>query len=249
VQVPCTSVKVPPPGQAASRNWSGYAATGGTFTEVHGTWTVPQPGAASAPGVSAAWVGIGGVDSRDLIQAGTEETVTGTGQRQYEAWIETLPQAAETVPLTVRPGDTVTVDITEQGADTWLVSITNKSTGQKYQRPVRYASSRSSVEWVEEAPSAGRGGVLPIDDFGTVSFTGATAVKNGKSVTLSQLGAGPITMIGPSGQALAVPSAIGGDGASFSVTRTAAPATATPGQGQGGGFPTYPGPGRGRRGN
>jgi hypothetical protein len=55
-------------------------------------------------------------------------------------------------------------------------------------------------------------------------------------------------MIGPNGQALAVPSAIGGDGASFSVSRTAAPATVTPGQGQGG-FPAYPGPGRGRRGN
>jgi hypothetical protein len=114
---------------------------------------------------------------------------------------------------------------------------------------VQYASTRSSVEWVEEAPSAGRGGVLPIDDFGTVSFTGATAVKNGKPATLSQLGARPITMIGPSGQALAVPSGIGGDGSSFSVSRTEAPSIVPPGQGQGGVVPGYPRPGRGPRGN
>src|SRR5437762_3439932 len=30
------------PGQGVSQNWSGYAATGGTYTGVSGTWTVPQ---------------------------------------------------------------------------------------------------------------------------------------------------------------------------------------------------------------
>jgi hypothetical protein len=186
-------------------------------------------------------VGIGGVRSRDLIQAGTQETVNGNGRTRYSAWIETLPQAAETVPLTVRPGDTVTVDITEQAQDTWLVSLTNVTTGQNYQRTVRYASSRSSVEWVEEAPSAGRG-VLPLADFGSIQFSSASAVKDGKSVDLTQLGARPITMVGPAGQALAVPSGIGTDGKSFSVDRTDAPATA--GGGQGSGVPAFPRPGR-----
>jgi hypothetical protein len=97
------------------------------------------------------------------------------------------------------------------------------------------------VEWVEEAPSAGRG-VLPLADFGTINFSAASAVKDGKSVDLTQLGARPITMVGPSGQALAVPSAIGGDGKSFSVDRTDAPATS--GAGQGSGVPGFPRPGR-----
>jgi hypothetical protein len=45
-------------------------------------------------GVSATWVGIGGVNSRDLIQAGTQQQTTGTGQTQYQAWVEMLPQAS-----------------------------------------------------------------------------------------------------------------------------------------------------------
>src|SRR5438309_1000367 len=68
-----------PDNRNTSHNWSGYAATGGTYTSVSGTWTVPQFNADSQPGVDAAWVGIGGVRSRDLIQAGTQQSVTGSG--------------------------------------------------------------------------------------------------------------------------------------------------------------------------
>src|SRR6185503_10225868 len=59
-----------------STNWSGYAATGGTYTSVTGTWTVPTVSATTA-GADATWVGIGGINSTDLIQAGTEATVSG----------------------------------------------------------------------------------------------------------------------------------------------------------------------------
>ena len=55
-----------------SRNWSGYAATGGKFTSVTGTWTVPQSNGSANFGSDATWVGIGGVNTRDLIQAGTQ---------------------------------------------------------------------------------------------------------------------------------------------------------------------------------
>jgi hypothetical protein len=240
------------PNTASSRNWSGYAATGGDFTDVQGTWTIPQPSGDGAAGLSAAWVGIGGVSSRDLIQAGTQETVSGTGRVRYEAWIETLPQAAETVPLTVRPGDAISVAITQQGTDTWQVSLTNDTTNQNYQRTMHYASTRSSVEWIEEAPSTGRGQVLPLGDFGTVKFTAGSAVKNGQTVNLAQAGARPITMVTSDGQALAVPSSIGADGASFSVSRTdvTAPAFGSSGNGGSGngGQPTRPGRSRSRSG-
>ena len=63
-----------------SSNWAGYAATEGRYTEVSGTWTIPTYSAMSSAGVSATWVGIGGVNSRDLIQAGTQQQTTGTGQ-------------------------------------------------------------------------------------------------------------------------------------------------------------------------
>jgi Peptidase A4 family len=178
---------------------------------------VPQV-AGGSPGVGATWVGIGGVNSRDLIQAGTEDDVSSSGRTSYSAWIETLPQPSQRVPLTVHPGDSVTVSLNEQSQGRWQISFKNNTTGQTYSRNVRYQSSHSSAEWVEEAPSS-TGGVLPIDDFGTVSFGGASATRNGQTVNLSQSGAQPITLVGASGQALAVPSGVGGDGASFSVSR------------------------------
>ncbi|MBV9356423.1 MAG: hypothetical protein JO023_12955 [Chloroflexi bacterium] len=214
-------------GQDTSRNWSGYAATGATYTGISGTWTVPQVAASSngASGVGATWVGIGGVNTRDLIQAGTEDSGSGR-ENEYEAWIEMLPAASKQVPLAVAPGDSITVSIDEQGNGTWQITLSDNASGKTYQTTVHYASTRSSVEWIEEAPSS-RNGVLPIDNFGAVSFTGATAVDNGQNGTLGQVGARPISLLNARKQPLAVPSAIGSDGESFSVERTSAPATTT----------------------
>jgi hypothetical protein len=221
-----------PAGQNTSQNWSGYAATNGTYTGVSATWTVPQPSATGAAGVGATWVGIGGVNSRDLIQAGTQDVASGTGQSASQAWIETLPQASHQVPLAVAPGDAVSVSITEQGSGTgvWQIAFTNTTTGQAYQTTVHYQSTESSAEWVEEAP-VGSGGLLPLDNFRSVAFGQATAVQNGQTIDLAQTGAQPITMLNATGQALAVPSAIGSDGASFSVARTSASATPVPARG------------------
>ena len=213
------------PDLATSSNWAGYAATNGTYTAVSGTWTVPAYAASSSGGVSATWVGIGGVNSRDLIQAGTQEETSGTGQTRYQAWIEMLPQASRTVPLSVNPGDSVTVSIAEQSTNAWLISFTDNTTGKSYQQTVQYASSHSSAEWIQEAPSASRGGVLPLDNFGTVTFSNGSTVKNGQTESISAAGATGISMIGAGRQALAVPSSLGSDGASFSVSRTNAAAT------------------------
>ena len=210
-----------PRGQNTSQNWSGYSITGGTFTSVSGTWNVPAFTADSPPGADATWVGIGGVDTRDLIQAGTQQTVARTGATQYEAWVETLPQASHSVPLTVNPGDAVTVSVTQQPQtrDQWQVSFKNETTGQTYQVTEHYSSSMSSAEWIEEAPSSGRGRQIPLDNFGTVNFSHATAVKDGKTVSVADASGQAITMIGR-GKPLAKPSSLGADGASFSVTRS-----------------------------
>jgi hypothetical protein len=216
-------------GQDTSRNWSGYAAVGHTYTGISGTWTVPQVAASSngASGVGATWVGIGGVKTRDLIQAGTEDSGSGR-ENEYQAWIEMLPAASKQVPLAVVPGDSITVSIDEQGSGTqsWQIALTDNTSGKTYQTTVHYVSTRSSVEWIEEAPSS-RNGVLPIDNFGAVSFTGATAVDNGQKANLDGVGAKPISLLNGRKQPLAVPSAIGSDGESFNVERTAAPATTT----------------------
>ncbi|HEY2596584.1 MAG TPA: G1 family glutamic endopeptidase [Chloroflexota bacterium] len=228
-QPPAPASSMPASVRDTSRNWSGYDASGGTYTGVTATWTVPQPTTSGATGVGATWVGIGGVNSRDLIQAGTQDVASSTGQSQYQAWIELLPQASRQVRLAVRPGDSVTVSIQEQGQGTgvWQISFTNNTSGQTYQTTVNYASTESSVEWVEEAPM-GQNGLLPLDNFSSVAFSQASATVNGQTQNLSQLGAQPITMLNGSGQPLAVPSSIGSDGSSFLVTRTSAASTPAP---------------------
>ena len=209
--------------RGTSRNWSGYVATGGTVTSVTGTWVIAKPDP-NVAGIDATWVGIGGANTTDLIQAGTEATVNGDGTVSYDAWTEVLPQSTRSVALSVTGGDTVTVAITEQSAGMWLVELKDITTGRSFTTTIRYASSRSSAEWIEEAPSVGRG-IAPLDSFGSVAFTAAGAVIDGKRQDLTASGAKAVTMANGADQPLAVPSAVGRDGASFSVTRTSAPAT------------------------
>ena len=210
--------------RSTSRNWSGYVSTGGTwYTSVSGTWVIATPDP-SVQGIDATWVGIGGANTTDLIQAGTEATVNGDGTVTYDAWTETLPQSTRTISLPVSGGDTVSVSITEQSAGLWLVDLKNVTTGKTFTTTIRYNSSKSSAEWVEEAPSLGRG-IAPLDSFGTVKFSAASTVIDGKRQNLAGASAKGVTMADAANQPLAIPSAIGNDGASFSVTRTSNPGT------------------------
>src|SRR6266550_8220140 len=219
-----TQPGTPASATSSSSNWSGYAASGGTFTSVTATWTVPTV-AATSTGADATWVGIGGLTSSDLIQAGTQAMVDGSGTVEYSSWIEMLPASSRNVPLSVSAGDSVTVTITQQSGNDWLISMKNNTTNGTYNVTVQYDSSNSSAEWVQEAPSVGRG-LVSLDLFGTVQFSGASAVRDGKTMSASALGAKAITMINRQGQALAQPSTIAGDGSTFSITRT--DATSTP---------------------
>lgn len=224
---PTPPEQIIPAGPGESRNWSGYAADKGSYTSVSGTWTIPQPKTSGVASSAATWVGIGGVRARDLIQAGTEEIILGTGSVRYNAWIEMLPEVSHTVPLVVHPGDSVTVSIVRQSSNDWLITILNNTTSEKFSRTVTYQSSLSSAEWVEEAPSGGRR-IVPLEDFGKVTITGGAAVANGKPVTIASSGAKPITMIDARGEAIAQTSSLGPDGSSFTVTRVGPPADQLP---------------------
>ncbi len=211
-----TSSTAPAAVGTTSRNWSGYVVSAGTFTAVRGTWTMPTVSAAGT-GTDATWVGIGGATTTDLVQAGTQAMVDN-GVVQYSAWVETLPQAAKTVPLTVSAGDAITVSITQQSSGAWSISIQNATSGGGYTGTGAYTSSLSSAEWIEEAPTAG-GKVVLLDQFGTIQFTNLSTVDNQQTVTPSAAGAAAVTMVNSSGVTLATPSALGTGGASFSVTR------------------------------
>ncbi|MDB5265722.1 MAG: Peptidase family [Parcubacteria group bacterium] len=214
-----------------SSNWSGYAAAGGNYTGVNGSWTIPAASPISGTKLSAdaAWVGIGGLTTKDLIQAGTESEVQN-GSVIYQAWYEALPAGQVQVPVTVHAGDKVTVSLNETSTNVWHLIFTNTTTGNAYQTDINYSSSQSSADWIEEMPVGQFGttsSYVPLDMFGTIQFSNAYDTTNGNVQTLTSGGALPLTMMNTNRQALATPSSIGTDAESFSVARTNATVSST----------------------
>jgi hypothetical protein len=209
----------PAPNADSSRNWSGYAAVNGTYTGVSATWAIPNiTGSANNYGVDATWVGIGGVNTHDLIQVGTQEAVGRNGPVSYNTFFEILPYPSQSLPVDIKGGDSVTVSLNQKSPDLWQISLKDNSSGKSISINQQYASSMSSADWIEEAPSSIRR-IMPLANFGTVQFRNVSAILDGKQVNLAQANAQAIAM-GRYDQVLATASVPGNDGASFSVTRT-----------------------------
>ena len=220
--VPAPSSQTPSPPTTTgylSTNWSGYLATNASFTKISGSWTATlATGNGSTITADSTWVGIGGVTSGDLIQVGTQNIIAANGQASTSAFYELLPNVSQPVPgVTVRPGDVMTASITELSSAQWTISIADTTDGQSATFSVSYASSLSSAEWIEEDPSFSFGRQIPFDNFHEAFFTAGSAMANGVSVTIAASTAQPVIMVNNSGQAIAVPSAIGSGGASFTI--------------------------------
>lgn len=176
--------RVPTTNNSISGNWAGYvAAPGGGVTSVTGSWTVPVAGTLP-PGVSSTWVGIGGFNTSDLIQAGTQQVsapldsfVAGGA---YGAWYELLPAApvfftgcSPDPACTVAPGDAMSVTISGGGSQ-WAVSVAD-SGRWTYSTSLSYASSQSSAEWIHESPSLAGAVIVPVGNSGVVKFAGTNS--------------------------------------------------------------------------
>jgi Peptidase A4 family len=176
-----------------SRNWSGVADSGGTYTSVKGSWRVPAVTAASGDGFASVWVGIGGflVGDLSLIQAGTGEQKVG-GKISYNAWTEILPRAGVPIPgFTVHPGDLMTVTIKKGAGKKWTIIVSDATSGKKFTKHLTYASSLRSAEWIHEAPTVGVSQATlasttnAVFDPGLVN--GATVIGSGGTVNRIQL--------------------------------------------------------------
>ena len=184
-----------------SSNWAGYVATSGSYTAISGQWTVPRVTSDSLAGsADATWIGIGGVVSNDLIQTGTDDFAAGDGIIQSEAFYEVLPDAAvQITSMVVQPGDVMNATISDMRGNLWSVSIIDETKSESFTTNIYYLSSHSSAEWIEEDPSTGSGSQYPFDSYGSMAFTGASAVVGGQQTGLSDLGSRSIAMISNSG--------------------------------------------------
>lgn len=192
----------------------------GVFTGITASWIVPNvSGNGHTVSADGTWIGIGGVTEGDLIQTGTQDIVSANGQVSMAAFYEMLPNASVTISnIAISPGDTVSASIKEVSLDTWTIAIADTTDSDSYTTTVQYDSSNSSAEWIEEDPSYGNGNQAPFDDFGSVNFSDVTTTVNGTTETLAGVNPSSITLTSVLGRALAVPSAIGASGNSFSIT-------------------------------
>ncbi len=155
---PTVAASSSPPASTQSSNWSGYSTTGGPFTTVKGTFTVPSV-AAGTPTYDqvAEWVGVDGADNSDtsLIQAGVDEfsdPQSATGF-DLQAWWEILP-AAETdiTTVAVKAGDSITVTLWQVSTTSWQINLSDNTNGQSYTTPPeQYSGPGSTAEWIVEA--------------------------------------------------------------------------------------------------
>jgi hypothetical protein len=213
-------------GTADSLNWAGYAVTPGSgITAVDSTFTVPSAGEVP-PGFSATWAGIGGYTTSDLIQAGVSEQSPPSNSvlgDQYYAWYEILPAgetqitsgcAGAVTDCAVSPGDHMTVDIYLVSGSTWHIHLAD-SAKWTYDINLTYDSSRSSAEWILEAPTVEVQTIVA--NVSTVTFgPTSTYSENGATHTIAQ--GNPIQIdLSPGLVNEATPSALASDGQSFDV--------------------------------
>jgi len=233
--------------QTLSTNWAGYAITAtdpagaGTttsFSDVTGTWTQPKVRCLKGEvGAAAFWVGLGGWDqsSRALEQIGTEADCNQRGQVSYSAWYELVPSGPVTLALTIHPRDRVSAAVVVSGSQV-VFSLKNLTRHTRFSKRLTpsFQVDTGSAEWIAEAPSLcrtnGRCTVVPLTNFGTMSFSSAAAIGNGHPGTISDTTWSPSQVVlapNPGTQTQfgvvvnthgAVPSATSADGRSFSVS-------------------------------
>jgi len=197
---------------SASGNWSGYASTKGPFTTVSASWKQPAVKCTNQTTYSSFWVGIDGDGSNTVEQTGTEADCV-SGKPVYSAWHEFYPAAPKNFNVTVRPGDALHGSVTEATGGVYTLTLTD--TTQHWiarARATVKSAKRHSAEIIAEAPSS-LSGVLPLADFGKVSFTSAKA--NGSLI--GNLSPDKITMETSGGVVKAQPSALTSH-ENFSVT-------------------------------
>jgi hypothetical protein len=165
--------------QSTSSNWSGYSAINGTYTSVSGSWKQPTASCTSQTTYSSFWVGLDGDGSNTVEQTGTSADCSG-GSPRYYAWYEMYPKFPVNLGLAVRPGDSMSGSVTTDGRGKFTLHIHNNTTGGDFATTqVLKRAHLASAEAIAEAPS-GSGGVLPLTNFGTASFSAVTV--NGQAI-------------------------------------------------------------------
>lgn len=199
-------------------------------TSVSGRFTVPTLNCAKTPNAGeSTWVGIGGdgASSGELLQTGVRSDCLGGTQDNNPAWWEEFPQVAEQkfLTLTVSPGDSMQATVSKNpDGISWTTRLDDltkgisglMTTGGEYgtqsdanlgawlhdegsAASISYAGGYSA-EWIVEAFALGNGSIVPLADFGKLTFSGLTASVPSWTLTQPEqigLGQGPFLVAAP----------------------------------------------------
>ncbi|KAI0040158.1 hypothetical protein FA95DRAFT_1612018 [Auriscalpium vulgare] len=172
-----------------SSNWSGavLSSGAGTYKAVTASFVVPTPKAPSGGSgtySASAWVGIDG-DSCEtaILQTGVDFTVDG-GSVSYDAWYEWYPDYAyDFSGIPIKAGDTITVTVTASSTKAGKAVIENVTTGKTVTKSLTSSSAlcEQDAEWIVEDYEEGSS-LVPFANFGSVTFSGASATTSSGSV-------------------------------------------------------------------
>jgi hypothetical protein len=200
---------------ATSENWAGYVSDGdaGTFTSVSASWAQPAVTCTATNTFSSFWVGLDGDGTATVEQTGTEADCDG-GTPSYQGWFEMFPNAPVFFDNPVQPGDAMSASVVAAGSGVFTLTLTDSTEGwTQTTNQTSDTAQLGSAEVIAEAPSDGTGAVLPLSNFGTVTFTDATA----DNTAFGNENPSALTMVSASNVTEATPSALTG-GNAFTVT-------------------------------
>jgi len=207
----------------ASQDWSGYAATGATFTSTAANWVLPAGKCANSKQTASFWVGLDGFNTPTVEQTGMDIVCDGT-KASYQAWYEMYPRDSIYFSgVTMRAGDHIAAKVTSNSDGSYTLVLSDSTEG--WRKTVRAslpgtknANAEAIVEDLDYPNLADFGSVFfshvtangkPIGDFSTTGMylgngssfreDSVSALTGGDAFSLTWLGSGPGTGSGTPG--------------------------------------------------
>jgi len=176
-----------------SENWSGAALVGSNYTGITGTFVVPTPqapsgGSSSTTYSASAWVGLDGYTCTSaILQTGIDLTVQN-GKPSFAAWYEWYPAYAyDFTGITISAGNTLKLTIVATSTTSGTATVENVSTGQSVTHTFTAQTGSlcgTNAEWIVEDYEQ-NSALVPLANFGTVTFSAAAVTEGGKTVGVS----------------------------------------------------------------
>ncbi|KAI1819356.1 peptidase A4 family-domain-containing protein [Xylaria intraflava] len=172
-----------------STNWAGAVINDSGFASVVGTITVPTPKDVETYNGFSVWVGIdGNTCTSAILQTGIQITINSLGTVTYDPWYEWYPDFPyDFTGISISAGDEIRMSVTASSPSAGVATLENLSTGVNVSHSFAnqtHELCQTDAEWIVEDFALGPY-LAPFAQFGSVTFTGASATQNGEAVDVS----------------------------------------------------------------